>query len=181
MTCVLWGGKMIGLPRLLWEDVAPFFDPETNGCLPDVRVPGATVADWQGLLDQVRSSGWACDYSEGPQVLPAPWRAGEFLARCEHGAALRVQPVSGMTAIFRPFVVGQIDFDMSLRELQGQERLDVFCGFLQAIGRALRKPVLMTWEGTSDAACPFLGYRVELDEVVLLADPLRPWAAPEAW
>ncbi|MBR7839207.1 hypothetical protein KDL01_38450 [Actinospica durhamensis] len=86
-----------------------------------------------------------------------------------------------MTAIFRPFAAGQLDCDMRLRELQGQERLDVLCGFLCAIGRALRKPVLMTWEGASNAAHPFLGYRVESDEVALFADPLQPWVAPGAW
>lgn len=169
------------MPELLWKDVAPFFDPETNGCLPDVHVPDTTAVDWQGLLDLVRSCGWGCEYFEGRQVLPAPLRAAEFLARSEHGAGLRVRPVPEVTAIFRPFDAGQIDFDMDLRELQGQERLDVLCGFLRAIGRVLGKSVLMTWEGASNAAYPFLGYRVESDQVVLLADPLQPWAAPEAW
>jgi len=169
------------MPRLLWEDVAPFFDPELNGSLPDVRVPDTTVLHWQCLLDLVRSCGWGCEYSEGRRVLPVPLRASQFLARCDYGAELRVRPVPEVTAIFRPFTAGQIGFDMDLRELQSQERLDVLCGFLCAIGRALRKPVLMTWEGVSNAAYPFLGYRVESDEVVLLADPLQPWAAPEAW
>ncbi|WP_164493810.1 hypothetical protein [Streptomyces sp. ADI93-02] len=35
-----------------------------------------------------------------------------------------------------------VAFDIDLQELQGQERLDVFCGFLPEIGRRLGKPVL---------------------------------------
>ncbi|WP_412535356.1 hypothetical protein [Micromonospora zamorensis] len=42
-----------------------------------------------------------------------------------------------------PYSAVEIDFDIDLRELQGQERLDTLCGFLAAIGRRLGKPVLM--------------------------------------
>ena len=94
---------------------------------------------------------------------------------------LRVWLAPSIVAIVRPYAAEQIDFDVDLRELQGQERLDVLCEFFRAIGRALGKPVLMTWEGASNSAYPFLGYRVEADRVVLLADPAQPWAAPTAW
>ncbi|MFK0262602.1 hypothetical protein ACIQU1_14850 [Streptomyces angustmyceticus] len=49
-------------------------------------------------------------------------------------------------------------------------RLDVFCGFLQEIGRRLGKPVLMDLEG--DCGHPVLGFDVEADRVVLLTEPL---------
>lgn len=67
-------------------------------------------------------------------MLPAPLGAVEFLARGERGAVLRVRPVPEMTAIVRPFDAGQIDFDMDLRELQGQERFDVLCDFCARSG-----------------------------------------------
>ncbi|WBO69531.1 hypothetical protein O1G22_39695 [Streptomyces camelliae] len=35
-----------------------------------------------------------------------------------------------MPAIFRFHAVQEIDFDVDLREIQGQERLDVLCGFM---------------------------------------------------
>jgi hypothetical protein len=65
--------------------------------------------------------------------------------------------------------VEQIDFDVDLRELQGQERLDVLCGFLRAIGRSLGKQVVMTPEGGH--AIALLGYDVAADRVVMLAKP----------
>jgi hypothetical protein len=43
----------------------------------------------------------------------------------------------------------EIDFDVDLRELQGQAGVDVLCGFLTEIGRELGKPVVVTSEAGS--------------------------------
>lgn len=39
--------------------------------------------------------------------------------------------------IFRFRGAEEIDFDVDLREIQGQERLDQFCAFLRSVGRHL--------------------------------------------
>ncbi|MEV6683669.1 hypothetical protein AB0N09_43585 [Streptomyces erythrochromogenes] len=156
---------------LLWDDVSCFFDPDLMGSLPDLRVPDASVEDWQAVLDLVEARGWKCQYSEGETVLPVP-RAESVLSRPADAecADLRVWPTADVLAIFRFHDDEVIDFDVDLRELQGQERLDVFCGFLREIGRRLGKPVLMDPEG--DYGHPVLGFDVEADRVVLLAEPL---------
>jgi hypothetical protein len=155
---------------LQWEDVRNFFDPDLMGALPDVRVPDASVEDWQTVLELVRSTGWEFEYLVGEEVLPLP-RAEVVFSRLTDAELpnLRVRPVPDVLAIFHFFVAEQIDFDIDLRELQGQERLDVLCGFLAAIGRRLGKPVLMDPEGHE--MHPVLGFDVDLDRVVLLADP----------
>ncbi|MFD7206480.1 hypothetical protein [Streptomyces sp. NPDC059893] len=155
---------------LLWDDVKCFFDPDLMGSLPDVRVPDASVEDWQTVLDLVAEKGWKCQYSEGETVLPVP-RAKTVLARPADAECpdLRVWPAADVLAIFRFHAADEVDFDVNLRELQGPERLDVFFGFLREIGRRLGKPVLMDPEG--DAGHPVLGFDVEADRVVLLADP----------
>jgi hypothetical protein len=155
---------------LLWDDVKCFFDPDLMGSLPDVRVPDASVEDWQAVLDLVAEKGWKCQYSEGETLLPVP-RAEAVLSRpvdadCPH---LRVWPTADVLAIFRFHAVDEVDFDVDLRELQGQERLDVFCGFLREIGRRLDKPVLMDPEG--DDGHSVIGSDIEADRVVVLADP----------
>ncbi|MFF3712379.1 hypothetical protein [Streptomyces phaeochromogenes] len=157
---------------LLWDDVKAFFDPDLMGSLPDVLVPDTSVEDWQTVLDLVGVSGWKCQFSEGETMLPVP-RAEAVLSRPADAECpeLRVWPAAGVLAIFRFYSAEEIDFDVDLRELQGQERLDVFCGFLRAIGRRLGKPVLMDSEG-GDHSHPLLGFDVETDLVVLLADPL---------
>ncbi|MEQ4724451.1 hypothetical protein [Nonomuraea sp. B19D2] len=63
-----------------------------------------------------------------------------------------------------------IDFDVDLRELQGQEGVDTLCDFLRTIGSELGKPVLMTPEGGSQEH-PVLGFDPVVSKVVLLGDP----------
>ncbi|WP_201264475.1 hypothetical protein [Streptomyces olivochromogenes] len=158
------------MSELLWDDVAYFFDPDLMGSLPDVRVPDTSMEDWQAVLDLMGERGWKCQYSEGDAVLPVP-RAEAVLSRPGDAECpeLRVWPADEVLAIFRFHTAEEIDFDVDLRELQGRERLDVFCGFLRAIGRRLGKPVLMDPEG--DYGHPVLGFDVESDRVVLLAEP----------
>ncbi|MFD0224390.1 hypothetical protein ACWGPD_15225 [Streptomyces hirsutus] len=163
-------GQHGGVSELLWDDVGYFFDSDLMGALPDVRVPDASMEDWQAVLDLVGESDWKFQYSEGETVLPMP-RAEAVLSRPADAECpeLRVWPSDDVLAIFRFHAVEEIDFDVDLRELQGQERLDVFCGFLRAIGRRLGKPVLMDSEG--DYGHPVLGFDAEADCVGPLAEP----------
>ncbi|WP_189871546.1 hypothetical protein [Streptomyces bluensis] len=146
------------------------FDPDLMGALPDARVPDASLEDWQELLELVAERGWKYQYSEGETVLPLP-PAQTVLSRQADAECpeLRVWPSTEMLAIFRFLAAEEIDFDVDLRELQGQERLDVFCRFLRDIGRRLGKPVLLDPEG--DYRHPVLKFDVEADRVVLLAAP----------
>ncbi|MFD4370218.1 hypothetical protein [Streptomyces sp. NPDC058486] len=157
---------------LLWDDVEYFFDVDLTGALPDVRVPNASVEDWQAVLDLVAEKGWKCQYSEGESVLPVP-RAEAVLSRLADAEcpALRVWPTDDVLAVFRFHADDEVDFDVDLRELQGQDRLDVLCGFLREIGRRLSKPVLMDPEGEYGHAV--LGFDVEADRVVLLDEGRR--------
>lgn len=155
---------------LLWDDVSAFFDPDSMGSLPDVRVPDVSVEGWPAVLDLVAETGWKCQYSEGETVLPVP-RAEVVLSRPVDAECpnLRVWPTADVLAIFRFLDDEVVDFDVDLRELQGQERLDVLCGFLGEIGRRLGRPVLMEGEGAYGH--PILGFDVESDRVVLLMEP----------
>ncbi|WP_274912115.1 hypothetical protein [Streptomyces sp. WZ-12] len=159
------------MPDLLWDDVRDFFDPELMGALPDVSVTDASVDDWQAVFDLVRSSGWTWGYSEGCVRMPLP-PAQEVLSRPTDAdtAVLKVWPVTNVQVNFWPMSAGEVDFDVDLRELQGQEGVDVLCGLLGTIGRRLGRPVLMTGQG--DRGNPVLGFDPVVDRVVLLADPL---------
>jgi hypothetical protein len=130
------------------------------------------VADWQALLDLVVARGWRFEYSEGETVLPLP-AAATILAR-EAGSecpALRVWPSAHMLMIFRFGAAEEIDFDLDLREIQGQERLDEFCGFLRAVGRHLGKPVLVDAEMGTPAEHPVFGFLTEIDRMVVINPP----------
>ncbi|MET7686655.1 hypothetical protein ABZT06_01450 [Streptomyces sp. NPDC005483] len=160
------------MPDLLWDDVKNFFDPDLMGPLPDVTVPGTSLDDWQAVLDLVRSRGWSYAYTEDGVAVRLP-RAADMLARSPGvDAALQVWPTPGVLAIFRAYEVGTIDFDVDLRELQGQTGVDALCLLLRAVGRRLGKPVLLTPE--SDPLHPVLGFDVTAGRVVLLAAPAIP-------
>lgn len=158
------------MPKLLWEDVRNFFDPDLMGALPDLSVTGTSAEDWQAVFDLIRSSGWAWEYREGGAVGALP-PAAEVLARPADAetVAVRVRPVPGVLVIFWPMAAEEIDFDVDLRELQGQEGVDVLCRLLAAVGRRLGKPVVMTAGG--DYGNPVLGFDPTAGRVVLMADP----------
>ncbi|MBE1589697.1 hypothetical protein ACFPOI_09975 [Nonomuraea angiospora] len=164
------------MPDLLWDDVKVLFDPEFNGALPDVVVEGTTVEDWQVLLDLVRAQGWQYAYSVGGE--PMEFSSAADMAAAAYGAGapelrvtpeLRVWPIPEVLMIFRMYQTESIDFDVDLRELQGQERLDVLVDVLCVIGRRLGKSVLMSAEGSPGR--PDLGFDVEADRVVKMVDP----------
>ncbi|MEU6739418.1 hypothetical protein [Streptosporangium sandarakinum] len=157
------------MPDLLWDEVRSFFDPDLMGSLPDAWVADASIDDWQAVLDLIEVHGWRSEYSEGDIVLPLP-HAEQVLSLPANAdrPSLRIWPTPDVLAIFWFLSEDTIDFDVDLRELQGQERLDLLCGFFAEIGRKLGKPVLMSPEGDSDH--PVLGFDVRADRVVLLAD-----------
>ncbi|WP_340681769.1 hypothetical protein LCL61_23885 [Amycolatopsis coloradensis] len=157
---------------LQWDEVEGFFDPDLMGALPDVFVPGTSAEDWQRVFDLVEARGWQREFRRGDMALPLPSAAEALLRPVDAELVeLRVWPVPGMLAIFRLMAAAEIDFDIDLRELQGQTGVDTLCGFLTEIGRKLGKPVPMTPEGGSQAH-PVLGFDPALDRVVLPADPL---------
>jgi hypothetical protein len=162
-------GQYDGVADLLWDDVKRFFDPDLMGSLPDVSVPDASGRGWQDVLDLVVERGWKYQYSEGERVLGLPRAEAALAPPADAGCpTLRVWLTADVLAIFRFYADEAIDFDVDLRELQGQGRLDVFCGFLREIGRRLGKPVLMHPEGAHGH--PVLGFDVAADRVVLLAE-----------
>ncbi|EMD22292.1 hypothetical protein [Amycolatopsis azurea] len=158
---------------LHWDEVKSFFDPDLMGTLPDVIVPNASAEDWQTVFDLVKARGWQWEFRQADTTPPLP-SAAEALARLEDGEVgeLHVFPVPEMLVIFRLMSAEEIDFDVDLRELQGQAGVDKLCGFLAEIGRKLGKPVLMLPEGGSQAHAN-LGFDPTVDRVVLLADPRR--------
>ncbi len=136
------------VPDLLWDDVKDWFDLEWNGSLPDVAVRHTTQSDWQAVVDLVRSNGWAYEYSEDGRVLRMPSRVEAMVDRAaQANVILKVWPAPGLLAAFRPHEAEEILFDVDLREIQSQERLNALCSFLRAIGRRLGKPALMSPEG----------------------------------
>lgn len=107
-------GQHGGAADLLWDDVSCFFDPDLMGSLPDVRVPGARWGTGRRSSSLSRRRAGSASTPKGAWCSRCPGRSP-------------CSPVRQMPSAR----TDEIDFDVDLRELQGQERLDAFCGFLR--------------------------------------------------
>ena len=74
--------------------------------------------------------------------------------------SLRIWPDPDIEITFRTWSPDEIVADVSLFEVQRQERLDAFCGFLRLLGRTLDTPVALYPEGDSGHQ-PILAYHVD--------------------
>ncbi|MBO3089570.1 hypothetical protein [Cellulomonas dongxiuzhuiae] len=156
------------MSAMRWDDVSDLFDPDTMGALPDGWVDRTTVADWQALFDLVRTGPWPwrCLDDRTEIELPA---AAELPLRPDDAATvvLHVEMAPDAWVVFWFLGPGRIDFDLELRFLQGQERLDRFCELLRSLSHALGKSVWLGPEGASGD--PVLGFDVTADRMVRLA------------
>jgi hypothetical protein len=162
-----------GMPDLLWDQAKNFFDPDLMGALPDLHVADVSVAEWQQVFDLFESGGWPFQFrlDTTPQPLLSAEEAFEKTSEASVDLLVRFAPEA--KANFYLHSPEQIDFDVDLRELQGQDRVDDLCDFLSRLGRMLERPVLMTAEGLG-WGYPVLGFDPVVDRVVLMADPALP-------
>ncbi len=158
-----------------WDEVQDWFDPVGNGSAPDIAIADTTLDDWQALLTMIRTDGWRAEYEIGDERVGVPASAADLFVPNPEGwlRSLWVWPQPDIELILRVWTPEVIVGDVSLHELQGQERLDDFCGILRRLGQRLGKRVGMYAEGCYDAYPPMLAYEVTQDRVVFLAGPWR--------
>ena len=151
---------------LRWDDLQDDLGPGVNGVLPDGCVPCTTAADWNAVVALSRSRGRRLELTENHERVALG--AGDMLRfpgpddRC---VTMSIWPVPGIPVNFFVHPPSEINFDIDLRELQTQERLDQLGDFLRAMGRELGKPILITPEGASNALHPFMEYDPRLDRI----------------
>ena len=126
--------------------------------LPDGLVEETSIADWQHLLDLVRSKGWRSEWVEGE----APDDATELFAE-EDLHTIKLWPIESLQVNVFPNGEASIDFDFDSRQLAG-DGLDACFAFLRTVGRALEKPVLLKHEGVD--AWALAKYDPEVDDIV---------------
>jgi hypothetical protein len=158
-----------------WDKVRDWFDPAENGSAPDIVVEDTALEDWQGLITLIRTDSWRAEYEIGDERVGVPAAAADLFVPHREGwlRSLWVWPRPDIELTFRVWTPEVIVGDVSLYELQGQQRLDDFCGILRRLGQRLGKRVTMYAEGCYDQYPPMLAYDVDQDRVVFLAGSWR--------
>jgi hypothetical protein len=147
-----------------WSDVQDAWEPD--GALRDVYVHGTSEAEWQSVVDAIRSEEWPSSYSEDGEQLPMPHSVGEIFDRSSRAAVLwAITPGSGIQINCHFFTSDEIEFDLAPTEIVGQTELDVVVGFVRLIGRASGKPASVCYENWPDE--PFMVYEPTTDLVAV--------------
>ncbi|MFS8103657.1 hypothetical protein LFM09_41690 [Lentzea alba] len=137
--------------ELRWADVRGWFDPQ-DAPLHDGCVAGVGPEAWEAVAEFVRARGWRFKEPES------------------EGATFSVWPAEGFLVNFFD-AGGDVLFDIDVRELQGQERLDLLGAFLRALGRRFGLPVALTFEACDPSEMPYLHYDPVADGFVLDREP----------
>jgi hypothetical protein len=92
--------------------------------------------------------GWPSSYSEDnePHALPAAI-ADVFRRSTSRTCFWEIQLTPTIEANCHFFTEDEIEFDLDPREILSASDLDAVCAFVQAVGRALRRPVHVCQEG----------------------------------
>ncbi|MDQ0104495.1 hypothetical protein J2T10_004170 [Paenarthrobacter nicotinovorans] len=125
--------------------------------LPDGEVLGSAEHDWDAVFAMLRRSGWRLTTVDGHSSLP-PTKRG--LAEFESFA---VWPVDGVRVNFFPGPDG-VYFDVDLRELVNQTRLDVIADVMRMLGTTLHRDVVIRDEGSTGA--PLIRYTAASNKFV---------------
>ena len=139
-----------------WQIVKDDF--RSDGALRDIYVTPATLDDWRAVYSVIRSRPDVHFEVDG-LALPPPVTVDEiFAARMSHNPWLRFS-LGQIQIVFHFFSEDEIECDFCPHEVDSQERLDMLLGFVEEIGRATGKRVLITPENCTQH--PIISYEVE--------------------
>lgn len=131
-----------------WAQLTPAAE---DGALCDILVFDATVADWQSVIDALRT--WATPpvYQRDQRPLPLPQRIEPLLADPESGHLLSVT-MNGVRFNCHFFDRDEIEFDIDPREVVDAGKMAVVGRFMALLGSVTGKAVVLVEEGgRSDA------------------------------
>jgi hypothetical protein len=92
--------------------------------------------------------GWPSSYSEDNEPLALPAAIADVFRRSTSRTCFwEIQLTPTIEANCHFFTEDEIEFDLDPREILSASDFDAVCAFVQAVGRALRRPVHVCQEG----------------------------------
>ena len=136
-----------------WEDVREDWLPddglrEIN--FPDAYAAGVEHAEWQRLVDWVRSrTDWTASYAEGGDAVEMPDDVAVIMARSPTVSSLWRIDIGRGVIVNTYFAPDEMEFDVDPREVRGQEEFALVCDFVRSIGALAGRRVEVSAEGSS--------------------------------
>jgi hypothetical protein len=148
--------------KIAWTEARREF--VDDGALCDIQIVDATAADWQTVLDFIRSSAAELRFTVDGTPAMMPAKALSIIAsRATVSPALlfRWGDIELATHFFGD---DDLEFDFPPGNVRGQTQLDQLASFIFHVGRLLRKAILVYQEGWE--MNPFFTYQPQTDDIV---------------
>jgi hypothetical protein len=131
-----------------WHLAAPDFDDD--GALRDIYILGTTIEDWQAVWTFLRGEGERLTFTVDGTLQEPPEAVGDIFAQGNAGFLASYRR-GGQVLNCHFFDLGEIEFDLSPRDVDGPEAVDTLVQFMGALGRVTAKPVILTMENSREA------------------------------
>jgi hypothetical protein len=132
-----------------WSQIADDF--ETDGSLRDIYVLGTTLADWDAVLARLRRLVPPPIFTIDDVVQEMPAQTALiFSIRDKHSPLLAI--MLGMAQLnCNFFQEDEIEFDLDPQEITSASQAETVAGFMESLGEATQKPVILCYENTQHA------------------------------
>jgi hypothetical protein len=131
-----------------WEDVRRDFEPD--GGLRDIYVIGADLSVWDRALEFLLQGGTA-RYSIDDVEMSPPARASQALEAWPERSPLLVVDRENIEYACHFFGTEQVELDFWPEDVGGPEEFEALQRFVVGLGRATKRIVLVTYEGSEAA------------------------------
>jgi len=118
-----------------------------DGSWRDVYVLNTSIADWQALLELVKSSAYQCEFTIDGHPEPLPEDVRDILSCwwADH-APLLIFEIGGIPLYCHFFSEDEIEFDLDPRDMTQEEKAGALFEFMKSLSLALGLRVRMTPE-----------------------------------
>jgi len=131
----------------LFENYKKAFDFHADSGLRDIYVFNTDKADWQTLIDDLRSNTtYSIRFLLDQKLQPLPHKVETiFHLAQDYAVSLRIDEEQlNLHCYF--FTPDQIEFDLDPRDIQSDDRLVRLLDFIHHLGNLLQKPIVLTPE-----------------------------------
>jgi hypothetical protein len=127
-----------------WERVAAEFEPD--GSLRDIHVLGATLSDWQRILEWIRTTYGNIQLWVDSEPRQVPKDVGSIASLSPEHVTVVGFDAGPLGIAQHYFGDGAIEFTLDPRSVNNQEALDHLTGLMQDLCRVSGRPVVVTPE-----------------------------------